>query len=113
MSFKPKLSIIVVCYRMQTQIRNTIQSLSASYQNGVSESDYEVILLENSSDQEIDVAEIDALPANFRYLRREEASHSPAAAINEGFRLARGEFIGVMIDGAYMMTPGVVKFALL
>jgi glycosyltransferase involved in cell wall biosynthesis len=110
---KPKLSIIVVCYRMAIQIRNTIHSLDPSYQRGVAESDYEVILVENSSDQQLRAGDIDLLPNNFRYVLREESSTSPAAAINEGFRLARGDFIGLMIDGAYLLTPGILKYALL
>ena len=98
---------------MGTQIRNTIRSLDPSYQRGIAECDYEVVLVENSSDQQLSTADIDLLPKNFCYVLRQETSISPAAAINEGFQLARGEFIGLMIDGAYLLTPGVLKYALL
>lgn len=108
---KPEISIIVVCFRMQRQIRNTVLSLSATYQRGVSANDYEVLLLENTSDQQLSQQEIDSLPENFRYVLRQETSSSPAAAINEGFSMARGDTIGLMIDGAYMLSPGVISFA--
>ena len=110
---KPKLSIVVVCHRMRAQIFNTILSLSPGYQRGGTASDYEVILVENNSDQQLSDDEIAALPENFRYLLRQETSQSPAAAINAGFSLARAEWLGLMIDGAYLMTPGVVKYALM
>ena len=46
---EPKLSIVVVCYRMRNQVLNTVASLSPDYQRGVSAEDYEVILIENDS----------------------------------------------------------------
>lgn len=113
MNSKPRLTIIVVCFRMPTQIRNTIISLSPDYQQGIDQDDYEVIVLENSSDQQLSTAEAEELPGNFRYVLRQESSQSPAAAINEGLQLSRGEFIGLMIDGAYLLTPGVLRYALL
>ncbi len=90
MSHTPKLSIIVVCYRMQEQIRNTIKSLSPDYQRGVNSRDYEVLLLENSSDQPMEQADIASLPDNFRHILRIESSVSPAAAINGFFRVSYG-----------------------
>ncbi len=113
MNSKPSLTVVVICFRMPTQIRNTIISLSPDYQQGVDQDDYEVIVLENSSDQQLSRAEVDALPANFRYVLRQESSQSPAAAINQGLQLSRGDVIGLMIDGAYLLTPGVLRYALL
>ena len=113
MTEKPKLSIIVVCHRMRAQLPNTIYSLSCAYQRGVSSSDYEVILVENNSDQQLSDSDIASLPENFRYVLRQETSKSPAAAINAGFSLAQGDFFGLIIDGAYIMTPGVLKYALM
>ncbi len=98
---------------MPSQIKNTVRSLSPSYQRGVSAADYEVILLENCSDKQLSAEDVAALPENFRYLLREEGSISPAAAINEGIRLADADFIGLMIDGAYLLTPGILHYALL
>ncbi len=82
-------------------------------EGGVKESDYEVILLENCSDRQISDNAVRNLPNNFRYVLREESSPSPAVAINEGIELSKGASIGLMIDGAYILTPGVLKYALL
>lgn len=110
---KPLLSIIVIAYDMQRQALNTLISLSPDYQEGVSANDYEVIVVENRSQRNMDASAIAALPGNFRYFLRDEPGVSPAAAINFGFAQACGEFIGLMIDGARMVTPGVVRYALM
>lgn len=110
---KPLLSIIVIAYDMQRQALNTLISLSPGYQEGVSADDYEVIVVENCSQRNMDASAIAALPGNFRYFLRDEPGVSPAAAINFGFAQASGEFIGLMIDGARMVTPGVVRYALM
>jgi len=109
----PLLSIIVIAYDMPRQALNTLRSLSPDYQEGVAADDYEVILVENRSQRNMDTAAIAALPGNFRYFLRDEPGVSPAAAINFGFAQARGSHIGLMIDGARMVTPGVVRNTLM
>lgn len=109
----PLLSIIVIAYDMPRQALNTLISLSPVYQDGVAADDYEVILVENRSRRNMDAAAIEALPGNFHYFLRDEPGVSPAAAINFGFAQARGRFIGLMIDGARMVTPGVVHNVLM
>lgn len=108
----PTLSIIVIVYDMPRQAMNTLRSLSVAHQRGVAADDYEVIVVENRSPRMLDAAAVAALPGRFRYLRREEPGVSPAAAINTGFAEARGSCIGLMIDGARMVTPGVVEHVL-
>jgi hypothetical protein len=48
---------------------------------------------------------------NFRLIRIDQASRSPAQALNRGIAEAKGEIIGVMIDGARLVTPGFLHFA--
>lgn len=110
---KPLLSIIVIAYDMQRQALNTLISLSTDYQQDVSADDYEVIVVENRSRRNMDADAIAQLPGNFRYFLRDEPGVSPAPAINFGFSQARGRYIGLMIDGARMVSPGVVKYALM
>lgn len=109
----PRLSIIVIAYDMAEQALTTLKSLAPDYQKGVDAADYEVIVVENRSGSCMDSAAIAALPGNFRYRLRENDSVSPARAINEALAEARGEMIGIMIDGARMVTPGVLRFALM
>jgi glycosyltransferase involved in cell wall biosynthesis len=110
---KPLLSIIVIAYDMPRQALNTLRSLAADYQQNVNADDYEVILVENRSKRNMDAVAIASLPGNFRYFLRDEPGVSPAAAINFGFSQARGKFVGLMIDGARMVTPGVIEHALM
>ena len=111
-SNQPKLSIVVVGYRMAQQLERTLYTLSTAYQRNVSADDYEVILVENNSDQPFDQGKLAGLEGNFRYFLREETAKTPVHALNFGFEQARGEYIGIMIDGAHMVTPRVVEHAL-
>ena len=104
----PKISVIVIVYDMAAQALNTLRSLSPAYQRRIDPRDYEVIVVENRSARVIDPADVAALPPNFTYVLRDEPGKSPAAAINQGLALAQGECVGLMIDGARMLTPGVL-----
>ena len=109
----PKISIIVIVYDMPRQAMITLQSLSTAYQQGVSSADYEVIVVENRSDRTLDADQVCELQGNFRYFLRDEPGKSPAAAINFALALATAPTIGIMIDGARLLTPGVLRFALM
>lgn len=109
LSPRPRLSVVVVVFRMRAQAMNTLYSLSTAHQRAVRSSDYEVIVVENASDEMLDPAAVARLGPNFSYLRRQEPGVSPVPAINAGAELARGSQIAVVIDGARMLTPGVVR----
>jgi glycosyltransferase involved in cell wall biosynthesis len=114
MSIKiPKISIIVIAYRMSKQLKNTLLSLAAEYQSNVSSQDYEVVVVENKSEENLDASFIDTLADNFRYFLREDSSISPVAAINFGFQQCRAPYVGLMIDGARMLSPGVLQYTLM
>ena len=108
----PKVSVIVIAYRMATQLENTLLTLAPEYQRGVCAEDYEVIVLENSSSENLPQDKVAALPDNFRYVLREETAVTPVYAVNEGFDLARAPLICLMIDGARMVSPGIISTAL-
>jgi hypothetical protein len=48
---------------------------------------------------------------NFHLIRIDSAPPSPAHALNRGLAQARGDIVGVMIDGARLVTPGLLNFA--
>lgn len=108
----PTLSIIVVVYNMPRQAMNTLYSLSAAYQRDVDASEYEVMVVENSSNANLDAEKVAALGENFHYRLRQESGMSPAAAINDAVGQCRGKYLGILIDGARMLTPRVVRYAL-
>ena len=109
----PSLSFIVVVYNMQRQAMNTLYSLSARHQRNVSEQDYEIIVVENRSAHTMVESDVLALGGNIRYFLRDEVSQSPVGAINFGLSQARGHNICLMVDGARMVTPRIVEYALM
>lgn len=108
----PLLSVVVVVYRMPAQAERTLRSLSSDYQRGADARDYEIIVVENDSDQLLGPHRACAAAAGVRYFHRVESTSSPVAAVNFGAGQARGRYVAVMIDGARMLTPGVVRLSL-
>jgi glycosyltransferase involved in cell wall biosynthesis len=108
---RPELSVVVVVHNMAREAPRTLYSLSAHYQRNIAADDYEIIVVDNGSAPAFDATVIDSLAGNFRLLRLDPAPPSPAAAINRGLAEAGGKTIGVMVDGARMVTPGLLHFA--
>lgn len=106
-----KQSVIVIVYDMPRQAMNTLASLAVPYQKNIAADDYEVIVVENNSGNNLDAAAVAALGPQFRYFLREEAGVSPVPAVNFALTQARGEQIGLIIDGARMVTPRVLEYA--
>lgn len=104
----PRLTVLLIGFHMPEQLANTLYSLRHDYQRNVSQEDYEVVLVENRSACCLAPEAVASLPDNFRYFLRDEAGVSPAAAINFGLEQARGEYVCLMIDGARLLTPGVL-----
>ena len=107
---RPLLSIIGMVYKMSAQAKKTLLSLSTQYQRGVSEGAYEVIVVENESSDNLTKEDVLQFGSNFRYFRRQETRPSPVFSVNFAASQAKGEMIGVMIDGARMVTPGAVSW---
>ena len=101
----PRLSVIVVVFDMPRQAMNTLSSLSADYQHGVTGDEYEVIVVENESANMLDSQAVVSLGDNIRYFRRAEAGVSPVPALQFGVSQARGRQLGIIIDGAQMASP--------
>src|SRR4051812_5850649 len=97
---------------MAREVPRTLYSLSSAYQRDIDPDDYEVIVVDNGSSPPLDPRVIDRLDGHFRLIRIDQASPSPAPAANRGLAEARGDVIGVMIDGARLVTPGLLHFAL-
>lgn len=105
----PLLSIIVIFHNMRREARRTLLSLSIAYQQGLDVSDYEVIAIDNGSSQPLDPGEVTATGPNFRYHYLETASVSPVSALNLGAKMARGRYVALIVDGARMATPGLLR----
>jgi len=108
----PKLSVVVVFHAMAREAPRTLHTLSTAYQHGVDALDYEVIAVDNGSNPPLDPALAPGFGAQFTHLAHAPRWPSPCEGVNAGVRAARGEFVMVCIDGARMLSPGLLRQAL-
>ena len=108
---KPFVSIVVVCYNMKRELPRTLYSMSPEFQIGVSKDDYEVILIDNGSKEPPTIEDFAYLDMNLSVYSMANPTHSPVRAINFGINKSIGQFVGVCIDGARMISPGLVAQA--
>jgi cephalosporin hydroxylase len=109
------LGVVVVVHNMRREARRTLHSLSRSYQREIEDLDYEVIVVENGSDPQQLLGEdfVRGFGPEFRYLDLgEESSPSPAGAINRGIAASAARNLALMIDGAHLLTPGVLHYGM-
>lgn len=110
---KPLLSLVVVVHDMPEQARRTLHSLSPGHQRNVSAEDYEIVVVENASPRLLGQEAAHATGPNVRYFLREDTSRSPVMALNFGASESHGDSVAALIDGARLVTPGVVELALM
>lgn len=108
----PILSLVVVCYEMARELPRTLPSLSPPYQRGVLGDEIEIILVDNGSEHRPQPEDFAGLAATLAVCSCSRPTPSPARAINEGLARARGDLIGVWIDGARMASPGLLRACL-
>lgn len=108
-----KLSIVVIFHNMPREAARTLHSLSPAYQRGVTAEDYEVIAIDNGSTRPLDPAEVTRHGAHFRYHFHATDSVSPVAAVNLGAGMAQGKALAVIVDGARMASPGLIRQSLM
>lgn len=101
------LSVIVVFHDMAREADRTLRTLAPGYQRMVGAADYEVIAVDAGSAEPLAEPWVAARCPVARLIRTPPAP-SPAAAVNAAARQARGEAIALCIDGARMLTPGIV-----
>ncbi len=109
------LSVIVVFYNMRREAARTLHSLSRSYQRGIDKLAYEVIVVENGSapDEVLGEEFVRSFGDEFRYLDLGDgATSTPVDALNAGLEVATGRVIAFMIDGAHVLTPGVLRYGI-
>jgi cephalosporin hydroxylase len=109
------LSVVVVFYNMRREARRTLQSLTRTYQQGIDDLAYEVIVIDNGSSAKQRLGEefVRGFGPEFRYIDMgAEATPSPTVALNRGIRTGRGRAFALMIDGAHVLTPGVLRYGM-
>jgi len=106
---RPDISVVVVCYNMSRELPRTLFTLQAGYQEGIKQEQVEIIVVDNGSSQSVMIPED---MTNVTLVKVPSPNVSPAKAINIGIEKARANMIGVMIDGARMASPGIIKYVL-
>jgi glycosyltransferase involved in cell wall biosynthesis len=105
------LSVVVVAYDMARELPRTLSSLSPTRQRNIGAGEYEVIVVDNGSPQPVDPGLAADFDARVRLVRLDSAPRSPARAANHGLRLAEGDLVGLVIDGARLASPGLLAEA--
>jgi hypothetical protein len=106
-----QLSIIVGFKNMHREAPRTLHTLSSKYQLDVRADEYEVIAVDIASEPPMKREEIESYGENFHLLYAAD-SPSPAKGINAAARQSKGKAIAVCIDGARMLSPGIIGHTL-
>lgn len=109
---RPQLSVVVVIHNMAREAPRTLYSLSTRYQRGVQAHDYEVIVVDSGSTPAFPANHLQDLAGQFRLLRVSPDAPTPCQAMNTGIRAARGRYVACAIDGARILSPGIVNATL-
>ena len=106
----PLLSVVVITYNMRREALRTLTTLTPAYQ-GISGDLFEVIVVDNGSSSPLGQQAVESVDSSFRYVGLPPGNPSPAAALNHGVALSRAPAVALMIDGARMLSPGVIRYA--
>ena len=101
------ITFVVAAYNIPEQIRRTLTSLTPHYQ-GCTAGKLEIIVIDNGSSPPINK---DAFGEFGRLSRviRVDGHPSPVHGLNLGIKEAKFNTIAVMIDGAHVLSPGVIQ----
>jgi len=108
---RTKLSVVIVVYDMPRQALNTIRSFAAPYQLHMDPDEFEIVVVENESENLLGEQAATSVAPNVTYFLRPNEGHSPVPALQYGIAAASGTHLGLVIDGARMVTPRVLHFA--
>ncbi len=104
----PVLSVVIAFFNMQREARRTLFSLTTQYQKGISIDDYEVIVVDSGSTRPLDKEWVRSLQSNFIYEYVDTEWPAPCKAMNSGIGLASGATVVLMVDGARILSPGIL-----
>ena len=107
-----KLSVILVTYDMSRELPRTLQSLQRTYQIEGEAIDYEVLVIGNGSPEPVPAETVASFGTEFKYHMLQNPPPSPAFALNYGASKATGDYICLMVDGAHLLTPGLLSKAM-
>lgn len=104
------ISIVICAYNIPKQLVRTLKSCRPLYQS-INRKELEVIIIDNGSKPRI---RIEDLKQDFGFVSqviRVDDHPSPVFGLNMGIKAAKFDLIGVMIDGAHILSPGICRHA--
>ncbi|MBK7052740.1 MAG: glycosyltransferase family 2 protein [Rhodoferax sp.] len=105
------ISIVVNFFNNCREAERTLFSLSRAYQKGIFDTPYEVIVIDHGSTKPLSASTVMSFGPEFKYRFVKTTSVSPVKAINVACRDAAGDELLVLIDGAHILSPGILKAA--
>jgi hypothetical protein len=109
----PQLAVVVICYKMDQQIGRTLTSMLPPYQRELAFEEFEIHLVDNGSRQPLDARIWNLSPnVKYHYISPAAAPVNPGVAINRAVRNTNSPLLCVHIDGARMLTPGVMRWGI-
>lgn len=101
-----RVSVVVVAHRMARELPRTLATLRS--QHVPPGATLELVVVDNGSDPPMaEVVDLSGVVHRFV----EDAPPSPAGAANLGLATATGDVVGLLLDGARMASPGLVRGA--
>lgn len=102
-------SVIVIFFNMRREAARTLHSLSRSYQGLKTTDRYEVLAIDNGSTSTLDLQTVSSFGPEFTYHRVESDDPSLCFTINRFIEEARYENVMILIDGARILSPGILS----
>ena len=103
-----KISVLIFCHDIREQVINTLESLKHEYQN-FDPNLYEVLILENPSENNLSQKEIHNLPNNFFY-NLNTHQKSSTESLNKLSEQAKGDYLLIIPDGAKILSRRVLNY---
>lgn len=107
---KPIITIIINFYNNEREAPRSLYSLSTKYQLGVSESDYNVVVIDNGSSKPLKENVVKEFGSNFSYQYYQSTHPSPCEAMNAAAKAATTPYVMLIIDGAHILSPRVLDY---
>jgi hypothetical protein len=105
---KPIVTVIVNFFNNRREAERTLYSLTSKYQN-VSENLYRVIAIDNNSSEPLSNDYVKSFGSNFSYIFYQNEFPSPCKSINYAVKKAKTRYIIICIDGARILSPGILN----
>ncbi len=103
------LSLVVMAHNMARELPRTLTSLSHKYQRDRGDLTYDVLVVDNGSTEPVSASMVAAIDPLFKVRRIDDAPPSPVYGCNLGVAQTTGRYVGVILDGARLVTPRAIS----